>query len=95
MSPRMRIRRWLGITEIQEDQSAIMDRLHNLNNELVRLQQSMKAIGHGLGRIIAKIDANYAKNEFDPAKRAESNKIGEEVLKRLNAEAKARAPYNE
>lgn len=94
MSIRRRIRRWLGITEIQEDQALIHRELKGLGSLQKRVLDQMNVITPGLGRVIAKLDANYARDDHDPAKRAESDEIADETIERLRAEAAAREPYN-
>jgi hypothetical protein len=83
------LREYLGINEV-------LTALNRLELDHIRkMQSTLNAIGPGLGRVIAKLDANYARDELDPDKRAESDRIGEEALRRLAGEAAARAPYNE
>jgi hypothetical protein len=89
------IRNWLGITDIVNNQQMLFNEHAQLHNKVDKANKTLNAIGPGLGRVIAKLDANYAKDELDPDKRAESDRIGEEALRRLAGEAAARAPYNE
>jgi len=39
-----------------------------------------------MGRLIAKLDPHYAKDEQDPTRKAESDKIGDDVIKKLTSE---------
>lgn len=95
MTLQSRIRTWLGIEEIRQDAAAIEFSITELRNHQINMQRTLNAIGPGLGRVIAKLDPIVAVSEFDPERKAESDRIGEEVLKRLEAEAKAREPYNQ
>jgi hypothetical protein len=84
------IRQWLGITEIQEDQGMLNKRLkHIIDNQYIALQHS-DAMASGVARLIAKLDPMYAKPEIDPDRKAESDRLGEEVIKKLNAGQQAR-----
>lgn len=93
------IREWLQrLLSIDTIHSHLLDIRENRLSDrklLNRLSTQMDAIGPGLGRVIAKLDAKYAESEHSPERKAESDAIGEEVIRRLNAEAKARAPYND
>lgn len=95
MTLQERIQNWLGITSLRlrvDSQSSAIERL---NSNIIRANNKLDAVGPGLGRVIAKLDAKYATSEFDPTRRAESDKLAEETIKRLEAEAAARAPYND
>jgi len=74
------IRRWLGIEELR------------LNLFYVRkeIQKDYRVTQQALGRIVAKLDPDYNKSESDPSRKAESDRLGEEVIKRLEAEDWAR-----
>lgn len=102
MSIQERIRNWLGITDIVTNQqqlymehSILHTKMGNHQNQLRAVSRQLDAIGPGLGRVIAKLDTTYAQSEFDPARKAESDKLAKETIKRLEAEAEARAPYND
>lgn len=96
MKLRDQIRNWLGITELLDDSKDQRQRMLRTESKLNNLQTTMNAVvTPGIARLIAKVDAVYGTSEFDPKRKAESDKLGEETLRRLEAEAKARAPYNE
>ncbi len=86
-----RIREWLGINDIRYD-------LAMLDNALARdvsgIKNSINTILPGLGRVISKLDTQYGRAEIDSVRKAESDKLTQETIKRLEAEAKAREPYN-
>ena len=67
--------------------SALRDELHN---EMGKLQHQINILLPGLGRVIAKLDPMYGKSEHDPARKAESDRLGEEIIKRLIADNAAR-----
>lgn len=95
MNLRMRVRQWLGINEIQEDQSLIARRLQVNGIILARIEKHVIPLGPGIGRLVAKIDPHYATfDPFDPKTREESDAISERVLNNISAEAKAREPHN-
>lgn len=91
---RDRIRSWLGITEIQEDQAMIHRELVAQGREQIKIGRQVSTITPGLGRVIAKLDAQFARDPQSPAMKAESDRISAEAIRRLEAEAAARAPYN-
>lgn len=95
MTIRDHIREWLGINEALRAQRHERELLLAFSERLGTVQTQLQAIGPGLGRVIAKLDAKFVESEHSDERRAESDRIGEEVLKRLNAEAAARAPYND
>lgn len=91
---RNRIRQWLGITDLQATQNLtynnIKDQYHVFNNKLDKLSLQIGSITPGLGRIIAKLDPMYGRPEQDSARKAESDRLGDQVIERLKAEHLAR-----
>lgn len=87
-----RVKNWLGIPDLFR---SISGHAARQQAQLDRIEKQLSAISPGLGRIIAKLDAKFAESEFTPERRAESDKLAEEVIRRLEAEAKAREPYND
>lgn len=61
-----------------------------LHRERIFCKNKVEATLAGIGRIIARLEPIYGKDELDPARKAESDKLGEAVIKRLEAENKAR-----
>lgn len=88
------IRRWLGLDQILWNLQDIRENRLSDRKLLNKMDTQLIAILPGLGRVIAKLDANYARSEFDPAKQAESDAIGEEILRRLAAEQAVRDQYD-
>ena len=82
MNLRLSIHQWLGLDVIRRSQSINASAIAGLHNKL-DIQNL------ALARVIAKLDPNYARSEFDPTRRAESDDIGRAVIARLEAEAKA------
>ena len=78
------IRQWLGIEKNIEELK--LD-LFYVRKEI---QKDYRVTQQALGRIVAKLDPDYNKPESDPARKAESERLGEEVIKRLEAEDWAR-----
>lgn len=89
MSIQDRIREWLGINEAlrQADTNrqlllAMSERL----GDVQRMKTDISIHNRALGRFIAKLDPLFASNEFSPERKAESDHIADEVIKRLVAE---------
>lgn len=90
------LREYLGINEVLTALNRLeLEDIRDLHNRQINMQRTLGAIGPGLGRVIAKLDPQYGRSEFDPARKAESDKLAEETIKRLEAEAAARAPHNQ
>lgn len=58
------------------------------NRRLEKIEAQLGTVVPGMGRIVAKLDPNYARHEDD--KVGDSEKIGEEVILRLKGEHEAR-----
>jgi len=87
---RDKIRRWLGLDSIGRQLYHVETYLEHLDTRLFKMQNQLGAIGPGLGRVIAKLDPMYGKDEQDPTRKAESDALGEQVMARLKAEHLAR-----
>lgn len=85
MNPLTNLRLWWH-KPIMNELTHIYLRLGDLT---VKLEQ-LRAIEPALGRIIAKLDPIYGTSDLSAAKRAESDRIGEEAIHRIQAEDKAR-----
>ena len=84
------IRNWLGINGLKSAQSITLSSIGDVHRKLATLDGRIAATNAGLGRVIAHLDPMYAKDELDPERRKESEKIGEAVEKKLLAEDWAR-----
>ena len=67
--------------------------VHQLEDDLNQLTTKLSAVLSGVGRLIAKADAMYAKSEDDPGRVAESGKLGDQVIERLRAEQQVLEKY--
>lgn len=90
MSIQGRIQNWLGISDIFR---SINNHAEYQQAQFDRIEVQLNVITPGLGRVVAKLDTTYVSSEFSPERQAKSDRLGEEALKRLAAEAKARKPY--
>lgn len=82
------------IRGISADYATMQTQLDQMNNKLNRINTQVSSITPGLGRAIAKLDTQFARDPQSPAMQAESDRISAEAIRRLEAEAAARAPYN-
>lgn len=94
MRIRERIREWLGITDLRAEVSMLDNSLMSLHCKTDETKRQISTITPGLVRIIAKLDAQYARDPQSADMIAESKAIEEQVFKRLAGEAAAREPYN-
>lgn len=81
-------------SKLVEEQSAEIgrwiDRTSDLCNRFEKLENQIRPMLAGVGRIIAKQDPLYGTVEVDPVRRADSDKLADEVIERLKAEDMAR-----
>jgi hypothetical protein len=63
--------------------------LDRIERSLFSSRKETRGIGKDVLRLVIKFDPN-AKSEFDPSRKAASDEIGAEVIKRLGAEDWAR-----
>lgn len=80
------IRHFLGLDEVITQLRALRDLRVSDRNEINALKGQITAANRGMGRLIAKLDPNYGRDELDPAVRAESDRISDAVIRRLIAE---------
>ncbi len=93
MTLRERIREWLGISVLRSEMAYINNKLDGIDTRLYKVDKQVSTITPGLGRIIAKLDTQYARHEMSPAMKAESDRLAEETIRRLEAEAAVRRQY--
>lgn len=84
------LRNWLGYEDLEIKLSIIESKIAGLRNVLDKVDGRVGTLGSGLGRILAKLDPMFGSSEQDPKRKAESDKLGEEIIKKLEDEAKAR-----
>lgn len=84
------IRNWLGLTEMFDREVSIIMRLQKIHDMSEASLKEVRILGPSLGRIIAKLDPQYGKSEFDPIRKDESQALAEDIIKRLRAEDAAR-----
>lgn len=95
------IQRWLGVTSLNNNITNLSTEIESLA-EIQRaqarivarsiddLEKQARPLLVALARMIAQKDKYFALDELDPQRRAESDKIGSQVIKRLQAEDAAR-----
>ena len=94
MAIRDRIQNWLGITA-QANYSRDAERYYDgILRRLDRIEARTLSSESALARIVAKLDPAYLQDPSDPAVRAASDKLGREVIAKLDAEAIIRNQYN-
>jgi hypothetical protein len=86
MNFRTRIRQWLGINEIQEDQSILHQRSIDILSRLNTLHGQIIAANRGMSRLVAKLDPEYSRSDFDPQRRRESDELSTQIIRKLIAE---------
>jgi hypothetical protein len=75
------------------DITATYDRIGHIDNHIIKLERKLDALhdrlsvtDRAIGRLVAKLDPTFAQSEFDPARKAESDRIGDEVMRKLIGE---------
>ncbi len=87
------IRRWLSIEDIIKEQVHQGLTLSNIETNLRRLNTNVMVQTTAVGHAVAKLDPGLARSDLDPAKQAESKAIGDEIIKKLQAEQAVRDAY--
>jgi hypothetical protein len=83
------IRRKLRLYEVQEDVVSLEHQISYLRNDVKAYAKVVAVQNAALGRIIAKLDPMYGKDELDPARKAASDELGQQVINKLAAERAA------
>ena len=83
MTIQERIQTWLGINDLRQRIRSLESAIERLNSTHNRYRQ---VTNRAFGRIIAKIDPMYGKDELSKERIAESDRIGDEVMARLIGE---------
>lgn len=84
-----RIQKWLGIELIYEQVNDLQNYITGVRGELTALKALRTEIAvhnKALGRMIAKLDPIFALDEQSPARKADSERIAEEVIRKLRGE---------
>jgi hypothetical protein len=84
-----RIQNWLGVFGIIQSIDELRAQSINLQRditELRRMKDQISIHNRALGRFIAKLDPLFGSNEFDPARKTESDRLADAVIERLKAE---------
>lgn len=88
------LQRLLGTYDVDERLKAIEMQMHQYKGLISGIRLNSGAQNMALGRIIAKLDPNYGIPEDDKARRAASDMLGEQVIKKLEGEFKASNKYS-
>lgn len=88
------IRKWLGLDEMQTELELCKyntifahDIACKIDEKLAKLNIKIDAHNLAIGQLISKLNPMYGIPEDDPARVEASRKLGEEVIKKLEAEA--------
>lgn len=87
------IRAWLGLDQIAQNTYSAMSFAREANTQAMAMKEAVAIHNRALGRVLAKVAPEYLKDPFDPAVRAESDRIANEQIARIIAEHKAQNPY--
>lgn len=79
-------RKLIGTEDIYDQMATLNNYISGLRGEVGAVRSQVSVINLALGRVIAKIDPNYAIPEDDPTRKAASDALGEAVIKKLQGE---------
>jgi hypothetical protein len=94
MSIRTRIRDWLGLDTLEMSVHEYNAQLSDLRRAIYKLTTTNAVNNLAIGRIIAKKEHYFGVPEDDPKRKAASDKLGEQVIKRLEGEFLASRKHN-
>jgi regulator of replication initiation timing len=83
------IRKLIGTNDIYEQVNDLQRYITGLRGEIGALKSLKTEVGihnRALSRVIAKLDPMFAEDEMSPARKAESDKITEMVMRKLIGE---------
>lgn len=83
------LQRLLGTYDLDERLKAIEMQMHQYKGLLYTTKQNIGLHDRALGRVIAKLDPNYGLDELDPRRKADSDNLGDQIIKKLKAEQAA------
>lgn len=80
------IQRFLGTYQLETRIISLRSENSALRDQLVQLQRDIRILSQACGRVIAKIDPMFITPEDDPVRKAASDALGEEVIRKLLGE---------
>ena len=94
----MNIWPWSRIRELKDENYHLNTRLarweSTLSHQLAAMGRQTLGTNRAVGRIIAKLDPEYARSDFDPQRRRESDELSDQIIRKLIAESNASAAHN-
>jgi hypothetical protein len=88
------LRKLLGLDAdlraLSSDHAQIINTQMRVEASLFSARKELRVATEALGKILSALQPMFARSEFDPERRAESDKLGQEVIERLIAEDWAR-----
>lgn len=86
----MNIWPWSRIRELERANDNLNRRLAlwegELSNQLRAMGNQVLGSNRAMGRIIAKLDPEYGRSEFDPQRRRESDELSDQIIRKLIGE---------
>lgn len=83
---KQRIRNWLGINDLVNNQANMNTKLDQIYSRFNATYGQIIAANRGMGRLLAKLDPQYAQDELDPDRKRKSDDIADQVIRKLIAE---------
>lgn len=87
------IRHWLGIEDLASNQQMLCTELAHLHHKAGEILRKLDAAhdhavaaNRGMARLLAKLDPQFNRDELDPVRRAESDAINDQIMRRLISE---------
>lgn len=84
------LQRLLGIKLLLLRQQQIHERVAKIDNRLGDIEHNTRVSHDGLGRVLAKLDSLYGIPEDDPRRKAASDALGNDIIRKLKDEDAAR-----
>lgn len=80
------LRKLIGTEDIYNQINDLNHYITGLRGAISAMQGQIIASNRGMSRIIAKIDPAFARDEFDPTRRRESDELSAQIIRKLIAE---------
>lgn len=93
MSLKQRVRDWLGISRVIDQMNAIEIKQIANNNKVSDFNRNISVQNRAFGHILARINPILGIPEDDPKRRADSDALGEEIIRRLKGEVQVTEKY--